>query len=411
MSKFFIKTYGCALNQADSIIMKNLLKKSGFEQVHSYEDADIIIVNTCVVKEPTENKIIDYLKELDKKGKKLIITGCMVEVRSDFLKRKFTSHLLGCTNIFDIVKVCKGVMVESLNHVKCSKLRHRISKNEVIDIIPISEGCSGNCSYCITKLARGGLHSYSINSIIEQARRGFEKGVKELWLTSQDTGAYGLDNNSSIVELLNRLIQLPFFFKTRLGMMNPKHALKYYKRLAELLNDSKLFNFVHLPLQSGSDEVLESMNRGYTCEEFEKVHNYLKKKVPNLIVATDVILGFPGESDSDFKQTLDLIKRIEPEVLNISRYWKRKGTIAAGMNQLPHSVRKERTRKMMKLHKKILTRVNKKYIGRELNVLINGVNTGRSDSYKLVKTKGGLGEYKSVKITRIKGNSLIGKEL
>jgi MiaB-like tRNA modifying enzyme len=390
--------------------MSNLLK--GFPKAGSEEDADIIIVNTCVVKEPTENKIIKYLEDLPR-DKRVIITGCMPRTSTRLLRNKFEHSLVGCDNIFDIVNVVNGMMKESLEPRKIVRVGVvPIQKNPVIEIIPVCQGCLGECTYCITKYARGDLFSYKPSVIFSHVRGALKRGVREFWFTAQDTGAYGKDIKTNIIELLKKVIRIKGFFKIRLGMMNPVHALKLKKGLVEVLNHEKLFKFIHLPVQSGSNRILDLMKRDYTSEEFIELCNYLKKRVPDLTISTDIIVGFPSETEQDFRNTLKLVKIVKPDVLNLSRFWKRRLTKASLLEQVNVSVVKSRVKRLESLHKKIALRNNKAYLNKVVNVLIDEEGRARSDSYKIIKgVNGVLGRYKKCLIVKVTSSSLVGKVL
>ena len=346
----FIRTFGCSLNQADSIIMENLLKKEGLKIVKSARNAGIIIINTCAVKEPTENKIVRYISEIPG-NKKVIIAGCLTRTRTKLLKEKFNHSLIGCDNLKDAIKAVKGDVKESLKREKMCKVGVvPIQKNKVIEIIPVCEGCLGECSYCATRMARGELYSYSEDNIIKHLNDALQRGVKEFWLTAQDTGAYGLDINTNIIKLLQKIVRLNSWFKVRIGMMNPSHAYKARKELGGLLINPKIFRFIHVPVQSGSNKILKLMKRNYTSEEFAEACNYLRSKVKDLTISTDIIIGFPGESEKDFLQTIKLIFEVKPEIVNVSRYWKRENTPASRMKQLAPDIVKRRVREFMKIY-------------------------------------------------------------
>lgn len=379
--KFFIKTYGCSHNQADSLFMAEILIKEGCTRVNDEKDADVIIVNTCTVKTPTEHKIMRYLH--DHKDKKVIIAGCMTATHKEKLKKY---PLIGCNNLSDITKIIKGELKNTHPDIHSVPL----SKNEVIEIIPISKGCLGDCTYCATRLARGKLCSYNASEIISHIKKALKGGKKELWLTAEDTGCYGLDEGSNLPQLLKEIAKIKGFFKIRLGMINPKYAKKYRKDLAELLNNEKFYRFIHIPLQSGSDKILKSMNRHYSAKDFINTVNYLRKKAKDLTIATDIIVGFPKESAKDYELTYKLIDEIKPEVLNISKYSIRPLTLAAKMPQLPENVKKERAVKLMKLHKKhISERTNDSLKG---HALVDEPGIARTNNYTKVRTKKNLGE-------------------
>jgi MiaB-like tRNA modifying enzyme len=366
--------------------MAQLLKLNGFIESHNDKDADLIIVNTCTVKTPTEHKIMRYL--FDHKGKKIIIAGCMTATHKDKLKNY---PLIGCNNLLDIVKIAKGEIKESLEENDWVPELLPMPKNEAIEIIPISKGCLGNCSYCATKFARGRLKSHPIGKIIAQIKSALKSGKKEFWLSAEDTGCYGLDIDSSLPKLLKEIIKIDGFFKIRLGMINPKYALIHKEDLAQALNSEKFFKFIHLPMQSGSDKILKLMNRPYFANDFIKAVDYFRKNVKGINIATDIIVGFPGELGEDFLQTYSLIEKLKPEVLNISKYWDRPLTASSKMKcKVPLNEKKARAVKLMSLHKQHIKERRGKIMGW---ALADEKGFARTDNYTKISTNRKIGEY------------------
>ena len=227
--------------------------------------------------------------------------------------------------------------------------------NDLVEIVPINEGCLNTCSFCKTKQARGILFSYSIESIKEVVKSAVNRGVKEIYLTSQDTACYGFDIGTNLPELLKELISVKGNYKIRIGMMNPWHLRKIKKELFEVIKNRRIIKFLHIPVQSGSEKVLENMKRMHSVKEFEKIaeefrKKFPRKKFPDSTIATDIIVGYPTEKEEDFEQTLKLIKKVKPEVLNISAFSSRPKTPASKLKQLSSEVIKERTRRLNKLY-------------------------------------------------------------
>ncbi|MFA5333494.1 MAG: tRNA (N(6)-L-threonylcarbamoyladenosine(37)-C(2))-methylthiotransferase [Candidatus Nanoarchaeia archaeon] len=392
--KFFVKTYGCSHNQADSLVMIQLLKMQGYTQAKNEKEAEIIIVNTCTVKTPTEQRIKRYIQ--DHKEKKLIIAGCMIATHKELFKNY---PLIGCNNLADIVKIMKGEIKESLQKNNTKTKLISLAKNEVIEIVPISKGCLGDCTYCATKLARGKLCSYEIKDIINQIKLALKNNKKEFWLTAEDTGCYGLDKNTNLIYLLKEITKLQGAFKVRLGMINPKYAKSYMEELAQLLNNEKFYKFIHIPLQSGSDKVLKTMNRYYSKKEFIETVNYLRTKVEDITIATDIIVGFPGESEKDYNETYELIKQLKPQVINISKYWDRPFTESSKMgNQVSLEVKKARAIKLMSLHQKHISQLKRK-LGKDY-ALADEEGYARTSNYTKIKTAHKLGDYYKINITK-----------
>ncbi len=414
--KVYIETYGCSANFSDSEIMSGLLKEAGHELVDSEKKADAVILNSCYVKDPTERKMKKRIKKL--KNKKLIVAGCFPESdRAGIEEIAPSASLIGPRNIQNIVEVVESdekIVELGGPGVEKSKLPKK-RKNPVVNIVQINEGCLCECSFCITKHSRGRLQSYSIGAIINDVKKSLEEGCKEIWLTSQDTGAYGLDFNRNLAELLNKVSEIKGDFKTRIGMMNPIHAIRILPELIASYKSEKIFKFLHLPIQSGSDRILDKMKRGNSVQEFETIIEKFREAFPKLALSTDVIVGFPSETESDFQKTLDLIERIKPDIVNISRYGARPGTEAAEFEQISGWKKKERSRKLTKLVKKVGLEKNKEWLDWTGEILIDkkgkpGSWIGRNFAYKpiVVRSKENLlGKRLKIKIIKAKPTYLI----
>ncbi len=423
MTKIKIETYGCSANQADSESMAYLLKKANYELTDS-ENFDLIILNTCTVKTPTENKILRRIKNLRKENKKIIVAGCIPQAEPDYIKSKFKDlSILGVFDISDVVECVektlsgkRAVILSSSSKKKIGLVR--IRKNPIIEIIPISEGCLGNCAYCKTKQARKNLFSFPISEIVHQAKQAIKTGAKEIWITSQDTGCYGFDQGHTLPELLSELVNLSGDFKIRVGMMNPNHVLKILHDLIKIYKHPKIFKFLHIPVQSGADDILKSMIRNYSVQDFKYIVREFQKHIPNLTISTDIIVGFPGESKKTFNQTLNLINWLKPDVLNISRYWERPGTLSASMDKKLHTRdTKELSRKLLPIFNKLALEKNQKLIGKSFNVLVDelgkpGTYISRNNFYKpiVIKSEKNLfGKSLNVEITSVTSQYSIAK--
>ena len=394
MARIFIESYGCSLNKADSQAMVALLDDAGFEIVDKPEDSDIIIVNSCIVKSPTQQKIMRRLLLLKKLKKPIILAGCMPQAIPCDPKLSGFSQI-GVNQVNNIVEVVMEalagntvVLLAKENDEKLS-IPH-FSPSSFVDIIPICQGCLGEpCSYCIVKAARGNLRSYPPNEILQRVKEAANRGAKEIWLTAQDTAAYGNDIGKSLPELLNMASAVPGDFHLRLGMGNPNHMLGFLKELIEAVKSPRVFKFIHLPLQSGNNEILKRMRREYTVEEFEAIVQAFRASLPSITVATDIICGFPGETDAQFEDTLNLVRKVKLDVINISRFWPRPGTEAATFNGFSGTLTKIRSRELTKVFIETAFKVNTKWIGWMGDVLIHeqGPNKswqGRNFAYKPV---------------------------
>lgn len=411
-----IETYGCSANQAESEMMAGLLEKAGYEL--NDKDADLVIVNSCIVKEPTEAKLLSRLKQIKSK---LIVAGCGPEGIYEKIKDIAPkASMVSTHHVKKIAEVAagalKGNQVELLGASKEIKLSiPRIRRNPVIGIVPIASGCNSTCSYCCVRHVKGELFSYPKEKIGEEISSAVKHGCKEIWVTSQDNSCYGFDTGSSLSELLNSISQIDEKFSARVGMMNPKNVMRILPELIESYKSEKIYKFLHLPIQSGSDKVLENMNRGYTAADFKKIVSEFRKTFPELQLWTDVIVGFPGETKADFRATAELLKKVKPDYVNISKYGTRDHAPSKKMKQVPTDVKKERSRKLTELVKEIAIEKNRGWIGWGGEVLITEEKEyswlGRNFAYKPIFIDSGkeiFGKIVNVKIVdeNLKGELL-----
>ncbi len=414
--RIYLETYGCSANQSDSEIMMGLLKKEGYQIVNSPKKSDINILNTCIVKSPTENRMKHRIKKLKKTNKPLIVVGCMPKTEQKVVEKLAPeSSLIGPNSIHDISKVVektlKGKRIVEVKDIKKPKLSlPKIRINPIIDIVQVSTGCLGNCYYCQVKLAKGKLFSYSSKLILKQIKTSLKQGVKEIWLTSQDMGAYGKDRGESLPELLEKVGEIRGKFFVRVGMMNPNQVEQNLDELIQAYKSEKIFKFLHIPVQSGSDRILKKMNRYYTSQDFRKIVAKFREKFPMITFSTDVIIGYPGETEKDLQKTINLLKSVKPDVVNISKYWPRPGTEAVEMDQLDRKTINKRTKKVSDLVKDIKKQRNKRWLGWQGEVLIDKNKSGRNYCYKPIVTQGELGIFKNLTITRTYTNYLKGKQ-
>lgn len=363
MATATIETYGCSMNKADSEAIAGLLAENGFEIC---DDGAVLIINTCTVKKPTETKILRRLRGLDGSGKKVIVTGCLPVASPDIAERFKSFSFLG-TNVGDIQQAAdaalKGGRIVKIAAGGRAPGAGIIRDNKAIAIIPISGGCLGDCSYCVVKNIRGRLRSHPEDGIVGDVRRAAEDGVKEIWLTSQDTGAYGMDMGKNLPHLLEKVSSIEGEFMVRVGMMNPNHVLCFLDELIASFKNEKVYKFLHVPVQSGDDGVLKDMRRRYKAEDFLGIISEFRKRIPEITISTDIIAGFPTEDEPAFQRSLDLIADIEPDIVNISRFWPRPNTEAEKMKLLPGRVTNERSRRLAKLFSAIALEKNRKWIG------------------------------------------------
>uniref|UniRef100_A0A3P9IZW1 tRNA-t(6)A37 methylthiotransferase n=1 Tax=Oryzias latipes TaxID=8090 RepID=A0A3P9IZW1_ORYLA len=361
MQKIWMKTWGCSHNNSDGEYMAGQLAASGYKMTDDPAEADLWLLNSCTVKNPAEDHFRNSIKKAQEQDKKVVVAGCVPQAqpRMDYLKGL---SIIGVQQIDRVVEVVdeavKGHSVRLLGQKKEGGRRlggarldlPKIRKNPLIEIISINTGCLNACTYCKTKHARGDLASYPIEELVKRVRQSFQEGVCEIWLTSEDTGAYGRDIGTDLPTLLWRLVeQIPDGAMLRLGMTNPPYILEHLGEMAKILNHPRVYAFLHVPVQSASDSVLMDMKREYCIDDFKRVVDFLKERVPGVTIATDIICGFPGETEEDFQETLELVKLYRFPSLFINQFYPRPGTPAAKMEQVPAQVKKQRTRELSQL--------------------------------------------------------------
>ncbi len=421
MTKVYFETYGCSASFSNSEIMQGILKSKGYEIVGDINDADVVVINTCIVKSPTEVKMWRRLKEFAALKKKVVVAGCMSEVYSNKIKELYPNYgIIGPRSLDKIEEVVKSVVDETpkifigkKNFVKVGL--PRIRKNRIVDIVQISDGCLGNCSYCSVKFAKGRLFSYSIESIIKDIKLSLKEGCKEIWITSQDNSAYGVDfsqsRKSKLPQLLRKIGEIKGDFFVRVGMMNPEHIIPVVDELVDSFDSDKIFKFVHIPVQSGNNRVLSIMKRRYSVDDFKEIVKAFKKKFPKITVSTDIICGFPTETEEEFNDTLNLVKEVRPAVLNISRYWSRPLTEASKLKQVPGGEIKKRSKALTDLFDKISLEENEKWVGWKGKVIVDEIGRvviGRNFAYKPIILKSGeLGRVVDVEIKKASTHNLI----
>jgi len=389
---------------ADGELIMGCLLTEGYEIANRIEDADVLVYNTCAVKTPTENRMIDILKKAPK-TKKVIVTGCLPLINFDRLKKEVTFDGIsgpapGLKIVEVIQRVAQNEQVISLSgSVKPDLGLPRCFENPIVSIIPVAYGCLGACSYCCVVFARGHLRSYSVDQIVDRVESDVASGAKEIWLTSQDMACYGQDVGVTLADLLEKICSVEETFWVRVGMMTPNYALNILDRLAEAYKHKKIFKFLHLPVQSGDDEVLKRMQRFYTAEDFNQIVARFRKVIPNITVATDVICGFPSETAEAFEKTVCLIEKLKPDIVNISKFFPRPNTPAEKLKpKIPPSEIKERSKKMAELARRVALEKNQAWIAWKGQILVDEEGTkpgswiGRNFAYKpiVVKSKESL---------------------
>ena len=420
----FIKNFGCSSNTADGEVLAGCLAAAGFQITPTETEADLLIYNTCAVKGPTENRIIDALKHAPK-NKKIIISGCLPKISYERLCRE--AHFdaaVGPAVGKEIVNVAMKVLAgEKLVDLKTTPMPPLTlptqPSNPVVSIVPINFGCLGSCTYCCVVFARGHLRSYSIKEITERVKNDYAAGAREFWITSQDTASYGRELSTDLAELLTALGGLKGDFHVRVGMMTPNLVTEMQTRLITAFDSPKIFKFLHLPVQSGDDTVLQHMRRFYTEAEFKGTVNTFRNEFPQLTLATDIIVGFPGETEEAFENTLNLLKEVKPDVTNVSKFFARPKTVAARMKEglVGREEIKRRSTVAAELAKQLSAERNLSWLGWSGEVFVDekgkveGSWVGRNFAYKPVAIKSNdnlLGKTLQVKVEEALGTYLKG---
>jgi len=354
----YVKTWGCAHNSSDSEYMAGQLAAQGYNITQEKDAADLWLLNSCTVKNPAEEHFKNEINKGLDNNKKVVVAGCVPQGKqtSDYLKGL---SMIGVQQIDRVVEVVeetlKGNSVKMFNtkreegkKIGGAKLDlPKIRRNPLVEIIAINTGCLNQCTYCKTKHARGELGSYPPEEIVARAVQSFQEGVCEIWLTSEDTGAYGRDIGSSLPELLWQLVEvIPEGCRLRLGMTNPPYILDHLSEMAKILNHDRVYTFLHVPVQAGSDAVLADMKREYSVADFEKVIDFLRERVEGITIITDIIAGFPTETEEDFQDTMNLVKKYKFPSLFINQFFPRPGTPAAKMKRIPTQDVKKRTKEI-----------------------------------------------------------------
>lgn len=423
--KVFIETYGCTFNQTDSQIMAGFLNDNNIEITNFIHDADVIIINTCYVKLPTENKIVYRIQKLIKEfpEKKIIVSGCMVEIDPEKLDKIGPNcswigpHQLNKT--VDIVRrTYNNEIIRKYGFSKDTKVcLNKIPDNPYIHIIQICEGCLGACTYCCTRFARGSLYSYPIKEIKKEAQLAIENGACEIQLTAQDTAAFGKDSGEKLSDLIKEVANLNGNFRIRVGMMHPKNILTNLDEIANVFKIPNVYKFIHLPVQSGSNKILNEMKRGHTISEYMRIINKFKKEIPDITIATDIIVAYPSENDEDFKLTCDLLKDVKPGIIHISKYQHRKGATSSKLKEIPHNIMKERSKYLTNIKKEITQDENNKLLGTVQKALVvekgsKGGFIAKSDSYiPIIVDDANLGEFVNLEIYETTWTYLKGRKV
>lgn len=405
--KAYVEAYGCTLNFGESREIEDLLVEKGWEITNDPRDSDLAVLVTCVVIETTERAMLKRVSELAD-SPRLVVTGCMATACREKAKRLAPSAEFVAPG--DLESFSR--LLESPAPAKKAIAKER----ESYSIVPIATGCKGACSYCITRLARGELKSRAPAKIVEAVRRSVVSGPREVQLTAQDSAAYGCDIQTDLPAVVASVCRLPLDFRLRIGMMNPKSVLPIVDRIADMYLEPKVFKFLHLPLQSASDSLLEHMERGYSLDDFRSVVGRVRKTVPLVTLSTDLIVGYPGETEDDHRDNLSIISELKPDIVNVTRFSPRPGTKAADADkQVVGWKAKDRSREITALRFGISLERNRSWLGKSFTALATerGKNDStilRNDVYKqiVVSKSLQLGRYYAIEVVDATPTYLIG---
>ena len=419
MAKIWVEAYGCSASFADSEMISGLIVNGGHTIAENESDSDLNLIVTCSVKDATATKMVYRIKE--SQSKPLIVAGCLPKAERHTVE-KFAKNasLMGPNSIGNTVQVIEktldGSKIVSLDDTDISKVGiPKIRLNPTIGIVEIASGCMSECTFCQTKLAKGDLKSYRIGDIVRQVKTELADGCKEIWLSSTDNGCYGLDIGEDLSSLINNVSEIPGEFRIRVGMLNPMFMPRIKNNLLKSFENNKVFRFLHVPVQSGSNNVLNNMKRGHTVETFKNVVKEFRTKFGPFTISTDIIVGYPTETEEDFQETVKLLKETRPDIINLSRYSQRPGTVASEMPQLDTVEIKRRSKQITDIVNNISLENNKKWIGWKGKVLFDedtdGQIKGRNFAYKpiFVENDAKLDQISTVLVTKATNHSLVGE--
>ena len=427
MKKVAFYTLGCKVNQYETEAMLEMFKKDGYEQVDSEEFADVYVINTCTVTHMSDRKSRQYIRRMKKKNPKAIIAvvGCYSQVSpEEILEIEEVNLVMGTNERRTIVEEIKKI--QENNEIKKVSTVDDIMKVRAFEEIEVSQsngrtrafmkiqdGCDRFCTYCIIPYARGGkVRSRDIESIVNEAKTLAENGYKEVVLTGIHVASYGKDlreSNIKLLDVIKRINEIDGIERIRTSSVEP--ILFTDEFVDEILKMEKVCPHYHLSLQSGCDETLKRMNRRYTTKEYKDIVNKLREKIPNVAITTDVIVGFPGETNDEFNKTYDFLRDIELSQMHVFKYSPRKGTPAATMeNQIDPQIKQFRSDQLISLSKNNFNKFASKFIGSEMDVLfeqniVDNKYEGLTPNYIRVvveSDKDIQGDILKVKITDVK---------
>ncbi|HIU60484.1 MAG TPA: tRNA (N6-isopentenyl adenosine(37)-C2)-methylthiotransferase MiaB [Candidatus Stercoripulliclostridium merdigallinarum] len=434
MNYYYIETFGCQMNVHESEKLAGILENRGLSAVSEASRADVIVFNTCCIRDTAEKKIegnIGELKALKRSRPDLIIviSGCMTQQkgRAEALKKRFPfiDIILGTNNQYLLGEKIDEVLAKKKKLIAVDPAEKPAIDEDVPVYrtsypnawINIMYGCNNFCTYCIVPYVRGRERSRDPEHILTEIRRAVADGYKEITLLGQNVDSYGsdMDSGMNFYKLLQKIAEIDGKFRIRFMTSHPKDLSE---EVIKLISEHPNFcNNIHLPVQSGSDAVLKRMNRKYTRGRYLDLIDTIRKYMPDAGITTDIMVGFPGETEQDFKDTIDLVKRVRFQNAFTFVYSPRNGTPAAAMEQIPADIKKARITELVALQNAISDEISLEYLNKTYEVLVedeeNGVCAGRTDSGRLVRFPGersDIGKFIDVTVTKSKASSLYGEK-
>lgn len=434
--KYKINTFGCQMNENDSEKLAGMMLEAGFTETFENDECKLILFNTCCVRENAELKVYGHLGALKKlksqnPGLIIVVSGCMMQQKEvvENIKKKYkhVDIVFGTHNLFKFPEMLYKSMVSKEQVFDISEPERSVFENMPIERkdktkawVTIMYGCDNFCSYCVVPYVRGRERSRRIDDIVNEVKMLAQDNISEITLLGQNVNSYGKEfgSGSNFAQLLKKLDEIEGIYRIRFMTSHPKD---FSDELIYAIRDlKKICNHIHLPVQSGSSRVLKEMNRKYSKKQYVELAEKMRCEIPDISITTDIIVGFPGETEDDFSETIELINEVRFDSAYTFLYSKRSGTPAAELSeQVPESVVKERFQRLVKVQNKISRELNNNLLGRELDVLVEGFSknkpdilTGRTDTNKIVNFKGIeslIGKIVRVKIEKIQTWSLEGR--
>lgn len=384
--KLYLINYGCQMNVSDAERMKGQLRTIGYEETYKAEDADLIIINTCCVRESAEDRVygkIGEIKHLKRLNPELIfgITGCMAQKEGERLieRAPHIDFVLGTNKVHELLSTVERILAKR-EHVVDVLLKEAglpedvpVARGSGVSAwVPIMYGCNNFCTYCIVPYVRGREHSRLPEDVVAEVEEAVEQGYSEVTLLGQNVNSYGKDHKrADFAELLRRVDKVPGIRRVRFMTSHPKDLSDEVIRA--IRDGEHLCEHIHLPVQYGSNRILKAMNRVYTVESYRALVGRIREAIPEVSLTTDLIVGFPGETDEDFLETLDFLKEIRFDAAYTFIYSKRSGTPAAAMeNQVDDELKKARLQRLMDVQNVISLEINESLEGKCLEVLVEG---------------------------------------